>query len=66
MNEISKVSINKSIQSGSRNLPQCSPYWGCLLCRKKIPVLLWPNGTHGHSDRQHPLGILEVYDRSGV
>ena len=35
----------------SRNLPQCCPYWGCLR-GKSIPVLPWPNGTHGHSGGQ--------------
>ena len=49
--------ITMNIQSGSRNLPQCSPYQGCFLHRKNIPALPWPNGTHGHSGRQHPSGI---------
>ena len=47
-------SINKNIQSGSRNLPQCSPYQRCLLRGKSIPVPPWPKGTHGHFGRQHP------------
>ena len=54
------MSINKNIQSGSRNLLQCSPYWGCLLHGKSIPVPPWPNRTHCHSCRQHPSGILAV------
>ena len=58
--------IHKNIHSGSRNLPNCSPYWGCLLRRKSIPVVPWPRGTHSHSGRQHPSVILGVYDRSGV
>ena len=33
---------------------------------KSIPVLPWHNGTHGHSGRQHPSGILGVYDQAGV
>ena len=33
---------------------------------KSIPVAPWPNGTQGHSGRQHPSGILGVYVRSGV
>ena len=64
MNE--SLSINTNIQSGSRNLPQFSPYRGCLLHRKSIVVPPWPNGTHDHFGRQHPSGILGVYDRSGV
>ena len=32
------LSINKNIQSGSRNLPQCSPSRGCFLHIKSIPV----------------------------
>ena len=60
------LSINKNIQSGSKNLPQCSPYQGCLLQGKSIPVLPWLNGTHGHSDRYYPSGISGVYDRSGM
>ena len=52
------LSINQNIQSGSRNLPQYSPHRGCLLHGKIIPpVPPWPNGTHGHSGRQHPSGI---------
>ena len=43
MNE--SLSINNNIQSGSRNVPQFSPYRGCLLHGKSIPVLPWPNGT---------------------
>ena len=58
MNE--SLSINKNIQSGSRNLLQCSPYRGCLLHGKIIPVPPWPNRTHGHSGRQHTSGILTV------
>ena len=58
--------INKNIQSCSRILPQCSPYRGCLLHRNSIPVPPWPDETHGHYGRQHPLGILRVYDWSGV
>ena len=50
------------MQSGSSNLPKCFPYPGCLLRAKSIPTLPWPNGTHGHSGRQHPSGILGVYD----
>ena len=46
-----------SSHSGSRNLPQCSPYWGCLLHGKSIPVPPWPNRKHGHFRRQHPSGI---------
>ena len=65
MNE--SLSINKNIHFGSRNLPQCFPYQVCLLHGKSFPVLPWPNGTHSHSGgRQHPLGILWVYDLSGV
>ena len=66
MNE--SLSINKNIQSGSRNLPQCSPYGGggCLLPGKSIPVPPWPNATHGHSGRKHPSRILGIYDRSRV
>ena len=62
------LSSNQNIQSGSRNQPQFSPCWGCLLHGngKSIPVLPWPNGTHGQSGRQHPLHILGVYDLSGV
>ena len=60
------LSINKKFQSGSRNQPQCSPYQGCLLHEKSIPVLPWSKGTQGHSGRQHLSGILGVYDRSGV
>ena len=52
--------INNYIQSGSGNLPKCSPYRECLLHRKSIPVPLWPNGTHCHSNMQHPSGILGV------
>ena len=58
MNE--SLSINKNIQSGSRNLLMCSLYRGCLLHVKSIPVLPWPNRTHGYSGRQHPSGILAV------
>ena len=47
-------------------MPQCSPYQLCLLCGKSIPVPSWPNGTHGHFGKQHPSGILGVYDWSGV
>ena len=54
------MSINKNILTGSRNLPQCSPYQGWYLHRKGIHVLLWYKGTHGHSGRQGPS------DRSGV
>ena len=60
------LSINKYIQSSSRNRPQCSPDRGCILRGKSIPVPPWPNGTHSHSGRQHPSGISGVYDRSGV
>ena len=60
------LSINKNIQSSSRNLPQCSPYWGYLLHGKSLPVPPCPNETHGHSDRQDPLGTLGVDDQSGV
>ena len=38
----------------------------CLLHGKSIPVMPWPKGTHGHSGRLHPSGVLVVYDRSGV
>ena len=58
MNE--SLSINKNIQSGSRNLLQYSPYRGCLLHGKSIPVTAWPNRTHGQSGRQHHSGILAV------
>ena len=58
MNE--SLSINIDIQSGSRNLLKCSPYRGCLLHGKSIPVPPWPNKTHRHSSRQHPLDILAV------
>ena len=61
-----KVCFNNNIQFGSRNLPQCSPYQGCLLHGKNIPALPWPNGTHGQFGRQHPSGILGAYDWSGV
>ena len=44
----------------------CSPYRGYLLHRKNIPLLQRPNRIHGRSGRQHPSGILGVYDRSGV
>ena len=65
MNE--SLLINKNIQSGSKSLNPCSLYQGCLLHGKSIPVLPWPNGTHGHSgDSEHPSGILGVYDQSGV
>ena len=37
-----------------------------LLHGKSIPVPPWPNRTDGHFSRQHTLGILGVYDRSGV
>ena len=40
--------------------PKCSPYWGCLLHGKSIPVPPWPNRTHGHFGRQHPSGISAV------
>ena len=56
MNE--SPSINKNIQSGSINLPQCSAYPGCLLHGKSIPVLPWPNRTHGDFGWQHPYGIF--------
>ena len=64
MNE--SLSINKNIQSSSRNLPQSSPYQGWLLHGKNISVPPWPNRTHGHFGRQHPSGILGVYDRAGL
>ena len=64
MNE--SLSINKNVQTGSRNLPQCSPFRGFLLHGKSIPVSPWPNRTHGYSGRQHPSCILGIYDRSGV
>ena len=60
------MSISKNIQFRSKSRPQCSPYRGCLLHRKSIPVPPWPNGTHGYFGRQHPSGILGVYDQSGV
>ena len=44
----------------SRNLPQCSPYQGCLLHGKNIPVPPWPNRTQCHFGRQHPSGIFGV------
>ena len=44
----------------------CSPYRGCLLHGKSIPVPPWPNRTHGHSGRQHPSGILAVKYQSAV
>ena len=59
MNE--SLSINKNIKFGSRNLPQCSTYWGCLLHGESIPLPPWPNATHVHSGRQHPSGISRVY-----
>ena len=51
------LSINKNIQSGSRNilsLPGMSSTW------KEYSLPPWPNRTHGHSGKQHPSGILEV------
>ena len=51
------MSINKNIQSGYRNLLQCSPYRGCPLNGKSIPVLPWPNRTDGHFGRQ----LLQVF-----
>ena len=56
MNE--RLSIKKNIQSGSSNVPQCSPNQFCLLQVKSIPVPPWPNGTQGHSGLQHPSDIL--------
>ena len=59
MNE--SLSINKNINSGSRNLPQYSLYWGCLLHGKSTAVPPWPNRTHGHSVRQNPFrGLWSV------
>ena len=56
------MSINKNIQYGSRNLPQCSPYGGYLLSGKSIPVPPRPNETHGHSGKQHPSGYYNYYN----
>ena len=42
--------------------PQCSFYWGCPLHGNNIPALPWPNRTHSHFGRQHPSGILGVYE----
>ena len=40
MNE--SLSINKNVQTGSRNLPQCSAFRGFLLHGKSIAVSPWP------------------------
>ena len=58
MNE--SLSINKNIQSSTRNLLQYSPYRECLLSGKSIALLPWPNGTQGHSGRQHPSSVWGV------
>ena len=57
MNE--SLSINKNIQSGSKNLPQCYPYLGCLLHGKSFLYIAQRNTWY-------PSGISGVYDQSGV
>ena len=57
MNE--SLSINKNIQSGSRNLFSL-PGMSSTSCTAMA------HRTHSRSGRQHPSGILGVYDWSGV
>ena len=60
MNESLSLSIYKNIQLCARNLPQCSPYQGCLSHGKTFPYC--------HSPKEHMVilvgSILQVFQGS--